>query len=96
MHERDPADAFCTYAIALEHAKAGRHREALEWFSKSAVADPSAAYTHYHWARSLEALSRDEDAAARAREGLREAMAGGDTHAAAELRTLLDSWGAVA
>lgn len=96
MHARDPSDGFCSYAIAMEHAKAMRHEEALRWFATSAAADASSAYTYFHWARSLEALGRDQEAVHAAREGLRTAMATSDTQAIGELKALLASWGEVA
>lgn len=96
MHSRDPSDAFCTYAIALEHAKGGDADAALEWFDRSIAADPQAAYTHYHRARALESLGREPEAIESARQGLRVARASDDQHAASELKSLLASWGEIA
>ncbi len=96
MHARDPSDGFCSYAIAMEHAKAMRHEDAIRWFSISASADGSSAYTHFHWARSLEALGREAEAIDAARVGLRTALATSDQQAIGELKALLASWGEVA
>ena len=51
--ESEPGDAFCLYGVAQEHARAGRHEEALAWYDRSLAADPDSGYAYFHKARSL-------------------------------------------
>jgi len=90
LHAADPADAFCLYGIAQEHARAGRHGEALEWYDRTLAADPAYCYAYYHKARSLEDLGRALDACATLRAGLDAARRAGDGHALSELNAYLD------
>jgi predicted Zn-dependent protease len=75
MLSADPADAFCLYGVAQEHAKADRLDEAIAWFERLLRAHPDHAYGHYHLAKVLEL-----DAARRT----------GDAKAAGELASFLD------
>jgi tetratricopeptide (TPR) repeat protein len=90
MLEREPGDAFCLYGIAQEHARAGRHPQALEWFDRAIAADPDGAYAYFHKARSLEELDRVPEAVATLRTGLEAARRARDGHAASELAGYLD------
>ena len=90
MLEREPGDAFCLYGVAQEHARAGRHVEALEWYDRALAADPAYCYAYFHKARSLEELDRLEDARATLRAGTEAASRAGDSHALSEIRGYLD------
>jgi len=90
MVEQDPTDAFCLYGVAQEHAKAGRHAEAVEWYRRAIAADPAHAYARFHMAKSLESLGRVEEATAALRDGLAAAKVAGDAKAANELAGYLD------
>ncbi|MFM1883771.1 MAG: hypothetical protein RJA05_2180 [Planctomycetota bacterium] len=94
MHEQDPADAFCRYAIAQEHAKAGRTDEALHWFDATLEADADYCYAFFHKAKVLQAAGRVDDAITTLRTGLDRARASGDGHAAGEISGLLTELGA--
>lgn len=89
MLESAPGDAFCLYGVAQEHARAGRHAEALSWYDRSTVADPTAAYTYFHKARSQQAMGDDRAAAATLQAGLRVARASNDSHATSEISGFL-------
>jgi len=91
FHEQDPDDTFCTYGIAMEHAKAGAHDEALSWLDKTLRINPDYAYAHYQRAVRLSELGRTEDAKAAITEGLAAAQRSSDTHAAEELTELAAS-----
>jgi tetratricopeptide (TPR) repeat protein len=90
MLEREPGDAFCLYGIAQEHARAGRHAEALGWYDRALASDPAYCYAYFHKARSLEELDRAEDACATLRTGIDAARRAGDSHALGEMRGYLD------
>ncbi|MCW5776173.1 MAG: tetratricopeptide repeat protein [Phycisphaeraceae bacterium] len=85
----DPTDGFVLYGLAQEWAKRGEHERAVEYYRRAAAADADNAYTHFHLARSLEAMG-DEDGARRAlKDGLAVAQRTGDTKAASEIAAYL-------
>ncbi len=88
--EKEPGDAFCLYGVAQEHARAGRHDEALGWYDRAIAADPDHGYAFFLKARSLEELERIADACATLRAGIEAARRGGDRHALSELQGYLD------
>lgn len=90
LHANEPGDPFCMYGIAQEHARAGRHEEALSWYDQTIAADPGYCYAYYHKARSLEDLERIDDACAVLRTGLEAAKRVSDSHALSEIRGYLD------
>ena len=90
MLEREPGDAFCLYGIAQEHARAGRHAEALGWYDRALASDPAYCYAYFHTARSLEELDRADEACATLRTGIDAARRAGDSHALGEMRGYLD------
>lgn len=90
LHAAEPADPFCLYGIAQEHARAGRHEEALGWYDRALAADPAYCYAYFHKARSLEELERIDDACAVLRAGAEAARLAGDGHALSEIRGYLD------
>lgn len=87
--EASPDDAFLLYGLAMEHAKIGRHEDALPLFDRAIEADPSNAYHHFHKARSLEALDREDDARATLEAGLDHAKRAGDAKAHSEISQYL-------
>ncbi len=90
LHAADPADDFCLYGIAQEHAAAGDLPRAIHWFERLLAAHPAHAYGHYHFARALQRAGRDADAAEALRRGLAAARAAGDAKAVGELAAFLD------
>jgi tetratricopeptide (TPR) repeat protein len=92
FHEAEPGDAFCTYGIALEHAKAGRTDQSLEWLDKTLENDRNYAYAHYQKAKLLAEVGRVAEAKNVAQQGIEAAQRGGDGHAAGELSALIDSF----
>ncbi len=91
LHEADPADADVRYMIAQEHAKVGRHAEAVEWYTKCLDADPDYHYAAFHMARSLEATGDIAAAMGVLTTGLARAKAAGDAKAAGEIAGYLDA-----
>ncbi len=85
----DPTDGFVLYGLAQEWARRSEHERAVEYYRRAAAADADNAYTHFHLARSLEAMG-DEDGARRTLEdGLAVARRVGDAKAASEIAAYL-------
>ena len=90
LHEREPADPFLRYGIAMEHKKAGRHDDALAWFDKTLAADDTYCYAYYHKAQTLEDAGQPAEAKAVYQTGIERAKACNDLHAAGEMQAALD------
>jgi len=96
LHAADPADPFCTYGIALEHAKAGRAAEALVWLEKTLTLDPHYSYAYYQKAKVLSQQGQTAQAKAVLQIGMTDAAQTNTPdakHAHAEMRTLLEALG---
>lgn len=91
LHQADPADPFLTYGIALEHAKAAQHDQALHWLDRTLQIDEKYCYAYYQKARVLLQLDQNDQARQVLTQGLGKAQAAGDQHAASEIRELLAS-----
>ena len=91
MHAADPDDAFCTYGIAMEHAKAGRLDDAIEWLDKTIGADGQYCYAYYQKAKLLSEKGDQEAARGVLHTGMKVARAAGDGHAAEEMGELLEN-----
>ncbi len=88
--DREPGDPFLRYALAMEHKKAGKLDDALEWFNKTLEADASYCYAHYQIGQVHEE-NEDTAAASKAYEtGITAAKKHGDAHAAGEMQVALD------
>ncbi len=85
----DPTDGFVLYGLAQEWAKRGEHGRAAELYRRAAAADPDNAYTHFHLARSLEAMGHEGGARRTLEEGLTVARRVGDAKAASEIAAYL-------
>ena len=91
FYEKQPDDTFATYAIAMEHRKAGDLVAAIEWFDRTIAIDAEHAYAHYHKAAVLTEQGDGAGALATAETGLTQAEAAGDQKAADELRELIST-----
>jgi len=91
MLASEPNDPFVLYGIAQEHAKAGRHRDAVGFYERCLEADPAYLYGYYHKAVSLIDLGEQADAGQTLQAGIRAAKAARDAKALNELSALLDS-----
>ncbi|OAB60547.1 hypothetical protein AY599_23410 [Leptolyngbya valderiana BDU 20041] len=89
MLQADPDDTFVLYSLGQEHAKAGRHEEAIGYYEKCIEADAGEHYAYFHMARSLEAQGEEERAVEVLTRGLARATADGNQKAAGELQTYL-------
>ena len=86
----DPADAFVLYGLAQEHAKAGNHARAVEFYDRCLAADPSYCYAYFHKAKAQEASGKPAEAVATLRQGREAARRAGDGHALSEIGAYLD------
>ena len=96
LHQADPTDAFCTYGIGLEYAKAGQANQAVQWMDKTLAIDPHYCYAYYHKAKILSENAKVDQAREVLRTGIAVAEKLGtrdSTHAAKEMATLLNVLG---
>lgn len=89
MLDSDPNDPFCMYGIAMEYARAGRSEKAIAWFDRTIDLDPAYCYAWYHKARCQADAGALGDACSTLEEGIGQAEACGDGHAAEEMQSLL-------
>ena len=91
MHAADPGDPFCTYGIAMEHAKSGRLDDAIEWLDKTIDADGQYCYAYYQKAKLLSEKGEQEAGRDVLHKGMESARAAGEGHAAEEMGELLEN-----
>ena len=94
MQQADPADPFCSYGIALEHAKLGHTDEAMTWLDKTLALDAHYSYAYYQKARLLVQQGKPDDAKAVLDAGMADAAQGSSSdakHALAEMRSLRET-----
>lgn len=84
----DPDDTFVLYGIAQEHAKAGNHDKAVEFYDLTLAADPHYCYAYFHKAQSQRAMSDLPAALQTIAAGIKAAREAGDTKALNELSGL--------
>ena len=89
----DPTDTFLRYSLAMELDKEGDHTTSLEKLAELAADDPPYVPAFFMAAQQLARLGRVEDARTRLRDGIEQARAQGDTHAAGEMSEMLASLG---
>ena len=90
LHEREPDDPFLRYGIAMEHKKADRLDEALDWFAKTLEADGSYCYAYYQRGQCFEAQGDLKSAKKAYKDGIKKAQSCNDQHAAGEMQVALD------
>lgn len=94
LHKADPNDPFCTYGIALEHAKAGDPDAALTWLEKTLAADAHYFYAYFQKAKMFIDKGEEDEARAVLETGIklaRERATPESLHAAEEMSALLTS-----
>ena len=88
--EREPNDPFLRYGIAMEHKKAGRFDEALDWFKRTLEVEATYCYAYYQQAQIHEERGDADAAKAIYEKGIAAAEGCNDAHAAEEMRAALD------
>jgi len=94
LHAADPNDPFCTYGIALEHAKTQNFDEAVRWLDKTLAADPQYCYAYFQKAKMFIEQGEEDRAREVLRTGIGVARKAGNAdaaHAAEEMGALLES-----
>lgn len=86
----DPDDTFVLYGLAQEHAKQGRHAEAIGYYDRVLGLDASELYAYYHKALAQRELDDEPAAIETLRAGIDHAKQASDPKALGELSALLD------
>lgn len=89
----DPNDTFLRYSLAMELRSEGDHQRSLATFDGLMRQDPPHVQAFFMAAQLLADMGDIELARTRLRDGIDQARAQGDAHAAAEMSELLASLG---
>ncbi|MEM6470593.1 MAG: tetratricopeptide repeat protein [Planctomycetota bacterium] len=90
----DPQDTFLRYSLAMELRGEGDHEQSLEKLAELMKDSPPYVPAFFMSAQQLVDLGRIESARTQLRDGIDQARAQNDAHAAAEMSELLASLGA--
>jgi predicted Zn-dependent protease len=90
---QDPTNALARYSLAIEHANAGSTDTALAEFSTLLTQHPDYTAGYFMAAQALAKAGRNEDAAAKLRDGISSAERTNNQHALGEMQDMLDSLG---
>jgi len=93
MVERNPADNFARYGLAMEYAKLGEFEQAVAHFDALLAVNPNYLAAYFHTAQTLEKLGRAEAAREMYARGIEVAERLGDQHTRSELQAALDLLG---
>ena len=89
----DPTDTFLRYSLAMELDKEGRHDESLDRLAELTVDATPYVPAFFMAGQQLARLGRLEEARAMLRDGIEQARAQEDVHAAGEMSEFLASLG---
>lgn len=89
----DPTDTFLRYSLALELDKEGDHEQSLARLAELTADTPPYVPAFFMAGQQLVRLERINEARAILREGIEQARAQGDAHAAGEMSGFLTSLG---
>ena len=93
MLAEDPGDSFLRYSLAMELRGQGEHEKSLARLNELISDDPPMVPAFFMAAQQLVELDRVDEARRHLRNGIDQARAQGDSHAAAEMSELLSSLG---
>ena len=91
--EKDPANAFTRYGLAMEYVNGGELESAAKEFSALLAHNPNYAAGYFHGGQTLEKLGRIEEAKALYTQGIDVTTKTGDGHTRSELQGALDMLG---
>jgi len=90
---QNPGDSFSRYGLAMAHAAAGDHAQAVEEYRKLLEINPKYVAAYYHSGQALEKLGKREEAREIYRRGIEVSTQTGDMHTRSELEAVLDLLG---
>ena len=93
MLAEDPGDTFLRYSLAMELRSEGNHEASLLQLNQLMADDPPCVAAFFMAAQQLVDLDQIDTAREHLRNGIDQARAQGDSHAAAEMSELLMSLG---
>ncbi|HEX8984928.1 MAG TPA: tetratricopeptide repeat protein [Bryobacteraceae bacterium] len=88
--EKNPANSFARYGLAMEYGKSGKFEEALAQYRAITAATPDYHAAYFQGGRLLEQLGRVEEAKQFYRQGIEVTTRLGEGHAREELQAALD------
>jgi tetratricopeptide (TPR) repeat protein len=91
--ERNPADAFARYGLAMEYANSGQVDRSLEEFGKLLSLHPDYTAGYFMAAQTLSKAGRLEQAKKMLTDGIASAQRTGNQHALSEMEGLLAELG---
>jgi Tfp pilus assembly protein PilF len=93
MLERNPADGFSRYGLAMEYVNSGHLLTAVDEFVKLLEHNPNYAAAYFHGGQTLEKLGRIDDARGLYRKGIEVTSGICDDHTRSELQGALEALG---
>jgi tetratricopeptide (TPR) repeat protein len=90
MLDRNPADTFARYGLAMEHANSGNLEEAVREYRALLQNDEGYAAAYYHGGQTLEKLGRLEEAREMYEKGIEVTTRSGDLKTRDELQAAVD------
>lgn len=93
MLQADPHDTFLVYALAMEYRSLGESKAAAEHFQKLIGKQPPHVPSYFMYGQLLVEEGEIEQARTILREGIEQARAQGDAHAAGEMSQFLADLG---
>jgi len=90
MLDRNPADSFARYGLAMELANSGNLEEAVREYRELLQNDQSYAAAYYHGGQALEKLGRLEEARELYEKGIEVTTRSGDLKTRDELQAAVD------
>ena len=91
----EPGDVFLRYSLAMELDKEGDHERSLATYRALVADDPPYVPAFFMAAQQLARLGRIAAARTTLRDGIEQARAAGNSHAAGEMSEFLASLGAL-
>jgi predicted Zn-dependent protease len=91
--QKNPADAFGRYGLAMECVNENDFAAAETHFAQLISAHPEYVAAYYQFGRLLATQNRTEESRKILREGVARAAQSGDTHAQQEMQAALDELG---
>ena len=88
--ERNPADSFARYGLAMAYSAEGREDEALREFARVTDTEPDYVPAYQMSAQTLLRLGRTKEARTRLEAGLQACQRTGNAHAASEMGAMLE------